>query len=99
MKKAPEVVVERRPDVHYTGFDRPFHPLQIVSWVVFFFDLLTYYLVNMVSLYNHSVALVVFCSFIYLCLSAGVLTYAILATKIDPSDPLIYQQRLIEKQG
>jgi len=45
-----EVIVERRPDVHYTGFMRPFNPLQIVSWVVFFFDLLTYFLINMVSL-------------------------------------------------
>lgn len=49
-KKQPEVIVEKRPDVHYTGFDRPFHPLQIVSWVVFFFYLLTYYFINMVSL-------------------------------------------------
>ena len=85
--------------MHYTGFDRPFHPLQIVSWVVFFFDLLTYFLINMVSLYNHSTAGVVLCSIIYLGLSTLVLIYAILATKIDPSDPLIYQQRLVEAQG
>ena len=49
-KPSPEVVVEKWPGVRYTGFDRPFHPLQIVSWVVFFFDLLTYFLINMVSL-------------------------------------------------
>jgi len=48
--KPVEVIVELRDDVHYTGFQRPFHPLQVVSWVVFFFDFLTYFLVNMVSL-------------------------------------------------
>ena len=98
-KPTPEVIVERRPDVHYTGFMRPFHPLQIVSWVVFFFDLLTYFLINMVSLQNHSLALVICCSIIYLVISGLVLYYAIRATKVDPSDPLIYQQRLVEAQG
>jgi len=97
--KPVEVVVELRDDVHYTGFQRPFHPLQVVSWVVFFFDFLTYFLVNMVSLYNHSLLLVIGCSVIYLVLSALVLCYAIRATRVDASDPLIYEQRLIEAQG
>ena len=94
--KPVEVVVEQRDDVHYTGFQRPFHPLQVVSWVVFFFDFLTYFLVNMVSLYNHSLWLVIGCSIIYLVLSALVLCYAIRATRVDASDSLIYEQRLVE---
>jgi len=53
----------------------------------------------MVSLYNHSAVLVAGCALTYLILSALVLYYAIRATKIDPSDPIIYQQRLIEAQG
>ena len=53
----------------------------------------------MVSLFNHSAALVVMCSLLYLVLTVAVLYYAIKATKIDPSDPLIYEQRLVEAQG
>ena len=99
MIKAPMVIVEKKPGVHYTGFQRPFHPLQVVSWVVFFFDFVTYFLVNMVSLVNHSLALVIVCTLVYLVLSFLVLYYAIKATRIDPSDPIIYEQRLIEAQG
>ena len=50
----------------------------------------------MVSLANHSTALVVTCSLIYLVISVMVLQYAIRATKMDPSDPLIYEQRFVE---
>ena len=93
------MIVEKRPDVHYTGFMRPFHPLQLVSWFVFFFDFVTYFLINMVSLVNHSVALVVICSTVYLILTYLVLYYTIKATSCDPSDPLIYEQRLVEAKG
>ena len=63
--------------------------MQVVSWIVFAFDFLTYFLINMVSLFNHSAATVIICSFAYVSLTAAVLYYAIKATKIDPSDPLI----------
>ena len=99
-ENAPEIIeVEKRSDVHYTGFDAPFHPLQILSWIVFFFDFLTYFLVNMVSLWNHSLLLVIGCSLLYLVLSTLVLCYAVRATRVDPSDPIIYEQRLVEAQG
>ena len=76
--------------MRYNGFEKPFHPLQIVSWVIFFFDFLCYYMINMVSLANHSAALVVICSIVYLAISIVVLQYAIRATRHDPSDPLVY---------
>lgn len=57
---------------------------------------MTYFLVNMVSLANHSVVLVILCTLVYLALSVLVLYYAIRATKIDPSDPIIYEQKLTE---
>ena len=50
----------------------------------------------MVSLANHSVVLVILCTLVYLALSVLVLYYAIRATKIDPSDPIIYEQKLTE---
>ena len=53
----------------------------------------------MVSLANHSTALVIICTLVYLVLSALVLYYAIKATKVDPSDPIIYEQKLTEAQG
>jgi len=99
-KMKPVVVeLERKPGVHYNGFQRPFHPLQVVSWFVFFFDLLTYFLINMVSLMHHSLGAVVFFSVLYLVISAFILYYAIVATRIDPSDPTIREQRLVEAQG
>lgn len=90
------MVVEKRPDVKYNGFQRPFHPLQVLSWFVFFFDFLTYYLINMVSLVGQSFVTVIVCSTIYLILSLMVLYYAAKATRIDPSDPTIYKQRYAE---
>ena len=48
---------------------------------------------------RHSVALVIICTLVYLVLSTMVLYYAIKATKIDPSDPIIYEQKLTEAQG
>ena len=53
----------------------------------------------MVSLVNHSLVLVIVCTLVYLILSYLVLYYAIKATKIDPSDPLIYEQKLVEANG
>ena len=53
----------------------------------------------MVSLVGHSLAAVIVLSIIYLVISISVLYYAIKATKIDPSDPTIYEQRFIEAQG
>ena len=97
--KVPIVTVQKKPGVHYTGFERPFHPLQVVSWVVFFFDFVTYFLINMVSLVNHSLTLVIVCTLVYLILSVLVLYYAIKATRVDPSDPIIYEQRFVEAQG
>ena len=94
-----KVVVKKKPDVHYTGFQRPFHVLQVVSWIVFAFDFFTYFLINMVSLFNHSLVLVILASLVYLSLTAAVLYYAIKATKSDPSDPIIYEQRLCEAKG
>ena len=70
------------------GFDPPFHPLQLISWFVFFYDLLVYFIVNMVSLSNYP-ALVGMCSVMYLIISLGVLFYAVKGTKCDPSDPTI----------
>jgi len=93
------VVAIKRADVKYNGFQRPFHPLQVVSWIVFFFDFASYFLINMVSLAGHSLAAVIVLSIIYFAISISVLYYAIKATKIDPSDPTIYEQRFIEAQG
>lgn len=68
----------------------------MLSWIVFFFDFLTYYLVNMVSLVGHSLVLVIVCSAVYLVLCLMVLYYAVKATRIDPSDPTIDEQRYTE---
>ena len=96
-KPAPQKKVEEKPQIEerwtrVNGFDSPFHPLQLISWFVFFYDLLIFFVVNMISLSNYEV-LVGMSSVVYLGICSGVLFYAVKATKCDPSDPTIKMQR------
>lgn len=81
-----------------TGFDLPLHPLQILSYVVFAYDFLTYYLVNMTSL-SSSLLLVSLLGVAYLAISVVVVVYAVKATRSDPSDPTIRKQLMCEAMG
>ena len=60
---------------------------------MYFYDFLTYYLINMISLYGHDRALVYAFSIIYFIICVFVLYYAIVATKADVADPTIYAHR------
>ena len=90
------VVVEKW--IRHNGFERPFHPLQIISWIVFGYNLLIFYFVDMVSL-SYNPILVVLLSILYLVLSIGVVYYCVKATKADPSDPTIKMQKDTEARG
>ena len=75
-------------NVHLHGFTAPFNPLQVISWVIFAYDLLTFFSVDMVSLaYNPALAGTL--SVLYLALSASTVYYCVKATRCDPSDPTI----------
>ena len=91
-------VLKRKPGVRETGFDLPLHPLQIVSYVVFGYDFLTYYLVNMTSL-SANLLLVSALGVVYLAISIVVVVYAVRATRSDPSDPTIRKQLMCEAMG
>ena len=97
-EKEEETVEIVKRFVRRNGFDRPFHPLQLISWFVFFYDFLVYFLINMISLSNYEI-LVVVCSIVYIIICIGVLFYAIKATRCDPSDPTIRLQKETEARG
>eukprot|EP00918_Siedleckia_nematoides_P052284 GHVU01114263.1.p1 GENE.GHVU01114263.1~~GHVU01114263.1.p1 ORF type:complete len:389 (+),score=72.07 GHVU01114263.1:403-1569(+) len=84
-----DVYVSRSPSefMRKNGFERPFNLLQVISWVVFFLNVLLFYPVIVVSL---PVAALVCCAVLYSISAAGVLGCAIVCTKMDPRDPNIF---------
>jgi hypothetical protein len=60
----------------------------MLTWLVFFFNFASYYAVIVVSL-SYSKGIAIFLGVQYFILSAVVLSLAIIATRIDPSDPTI----------
>ena len=83
----------KRDGVRRHGFSFPPNTLQILTYLIFFLDLVSYYLINMTSL-SFSVPLVVICSIVYFIISVVVVVYAIQATASDPSDPTILLHRI-----
>lgn len=88
-----KIVLKKRDGVRLHGFNFPPNPLQLFTYLIFFLDLVSYYLINMTSL-SFSVPLVVICSIIYFVLSVTVVVLAIKATATDPSDPTIELHRI-----
>ena len=80
------------------GFELPLHPLQVISWFVFGYDLFVYFFISMVSLSNYGV-FVALCSIIYISICAGVVFYAVKGTRCNPSDPTIRLQKEAEARG
>jgi hypothetical protein len=77
------------------GFQCPFNPSQIATYLVFFYDLGTFFYINMTVL-SLNTPLVVILGLAYVVILAVVLLFAILATKSDPTDPTVYAQRYTE---
>ena len=68
---------------------RPFHVLQVVTWVVFLFNLLHFYCVLLVSL-RDEIEMVAASACLYGVLSVAVIALAAVTTALDPTDPTIY---------
>lgn len=87
-----EQVVEEKEEepIRLNGFERPFHPLQVVSWVVFGVDVISF-CVFVIPLIRAAIAkLAVATSF---AVSVGVLVLStVKATGKDPADPHIRLQ-------
>ena len=76
------------------GFECPLHPIQLLTFIIFFSDLITYYLIDIICLSYNNLGLTIFLSIIYGIFSIGTLYYAIVATMNDPTDETIYIERL-----
>lgn len=75
--------------------------MQIISWVLFFSDFIAFYTINIFAAgfeAKHAHGLVIF-GIVFACLAAGVLTFAVIATKKDPTDPLVYEERELKAKG
>ena len=77
------------------GFQCPFNPSQIATYLIFLYDLGTFFCINMTVLSSNT-PLVVILGLAYVLNSAVVVFFAILATKSDPTDPTVYEQRYTE---
>lgn len=88
-KKEEENEVEEEP-IRLNGFERPFHPLQVLSWIVFGADVISF-CVFVIPLIRAAIAkLAIATSF---AISVGVLVLAaVKATGKDPADPHIRLQ-------
>jgi palmitoyltransferase len=76
--------------VRANGFERPFHPLQIVSWVVFGLDVVSFCIFGIPLI--ETVGAKVLVALCYASSVAVLVLAAIRATGTDPSDPHIRQQ-------
>lgn len=85
-----DVAMERKEPVRINGFERPFHPLQVISWVVFGLDVLTFSVFAIPLIGHHVAKLVVAACY---AVSVGVLVLAaVKATGRDPADPHVRLQ-------
>ena len=76
----------------------PLNPLQIISWVVFAYNFVVFFLVDMLVLSGHTF-LVLACSTSFIAFSIGVLIFAVEATRTDPTDPTIRLQKEAQEKG
>ena len=81
------VEIQKRK-VRKNGYDCPYHPTQIFTFILFFSDIFSYFFIDLVSLANNDV-LVIILGTIYIILAIGTAYYCVKATKTDPSDPTI----------
>ena len=74
--------------VRKNGFDMPLHPTQIFTYVLYALDILSFYLIDLVSL-RHNMPLVAGLAVAYLIFASFTFFYAWAATKCNPQDPTI----------
>jgi len=78
---------EEKAPVRRCGFDRPFHPLQVLSWGVFALDVLTYAFVGLPLIAPRvGLVLVAICYVVSVCV---LIVATANATSCDPMDPRV----------
>jgi hypothetical protein len=81
-----------------TGFMCPMHPVQILSYVVFFFDGYCFYFIS-IAIWSESTALSWSFAVPYTILFILVIVFAVIVTLSDPTDPTVYKERLMQLNG
>ena len=93
--KSPHSQFEKRVRSH--GFQTPFHPLQIISWIYFLLKTATFYTILAPTLHSHSLGLYLSSQVLYALLLFTVVLLAYMATRSDPTDTLIILHRAYHK--
>lgn len=89
------VHIEKRK-VRRNGFSCPLHPTQLLTYLIYFMDLLTFYTIDMVSL-SHKPAISIILSTVYILLAIGTCYYGYVSTKVDPTDPTLELEKQCKK--
>ena len=79
--------IEKRK-VRTNGFDFPLNPLQIISWLVYGYDILVFYFLDL-RLIDDMLFFIILTGICYAILAGLVFFFAYLATSIDPTDPTV----------
>ena len=83
---------------HSHGFQKPYTPYQIATWVVFGFNVIVEYafiipLMKVINDQTNADHLIEVFVTIFLALNVAIVIMAYLTTMIDPSDPIVKQER------
>ena len=83
------VEIQQRP-IRKSGFDCPWHPTQIFTYILFVLDVVSYYSIDMVCLsaYNSSNIIIALYT-VFTLIMIATTYYGYLATKCNPTDPTI----------
>ena len=90
------MIQDRKVRIH--GFQCPLNWMQIISWVLFFSDLIAFYTINLFVVGHEAkdVHWIIIFSLIFAGLAAAILTVTVIATKQDPTDQLVQEERTLK---
>ncbi|CDW86338.1 probable palmitoyltransferase zdhhc1-like [Stylonychia lemnae] len=78
--------------VKTNGFIWPYHPFQVLSWVVYTYNMIHFYLVS-IPIFTNNLVQVIILAVVYLILGVTVFYMTYITTKIDPTDRTVYLER------
>ena len=82
-------------EVRVNGCGCPFHPFQILSYIMFSIKIVSFLLIIPIGL-MHSVIAVTVLFVLYILSVTMIIYYTARATAIDPTDPTVYLERNIK---
>lgn len=89
-------IEQRRVRKH--GFECPWDIVQILTYILYFGDIVSFYAIDIVCL-SHNPLLASALGAVYAVLATFTAAYAVISTKINPEDPTIEQVRMCQRKG